>query len=143
MSWKGPSRATDALALRSPERWRLAASPHSRKSAPRIIFLESASERGCEINRDVGGFHDRGADPKFPILISVSSDWKVQVHHEMVLPGDGNFPAQASLTARVYTRAIRANEALYCVYEAKKAAERVTSVGHVMIRHVTLSSRDG
>jgi hypothetical protein len=58
----------------------------------------------------------------------------------MVLPGDGNFPAQASLTARVYTRAIRANEALYCVYEAKKAAERVTSVGHVMIRHVTLNA---
>jgi 20S proteasome alpha/beta subunit len=66
---------------------------------------------------------------QFPFLIQGTSDFKARIVEECVTIGSGSPLAMTSLLHRQYIDVMPLNTALYLIWEAKKYAERVGSVG--------------
>ena len=66
-----------------------------------------------------------------PMLLETNERCQVFLREEFAAIGDGAFLAQAVLMRREHMGGRNLSEALYYVYEAKKFAESVTTVGRV------------
>jgi 20S proteasome alpha/beta subunit len=73
----------------------------------------------------VAGFNPDGT----VMLLDTNEQGRVFVREDFTTIGEGSYLAQAALLQREYTSASELAAAIYCVYEAKKISERVTSVG--------------
>lgn len=82
------------------------------------------------------GFDGNG----FPLLVQINSDWSVQIQDDFAVVGEGALLAQSVLMHRQHSSVSPLSEALYCVYEAKKYAERVVSVGKYT--HLSVYDKD-
>lgn len=78
---------------------------------------------------------------KFPVLLETDGKAKISVKEDFSVIGEGSYLAMSSLLQREYTDIFNFNRALYCVYEAKKYAERVASVGEYT--SIAVLSSDG
>lgn len=65
----------------------------------------------------------------YPVLIQTFPNFETCIVENAVAIGSGSYLATAALMHRGYDDIFPIKRALYCVYEAKKYAERVTSVG--------------
>jgi len=77
---------------------------------------------GCEIV--IAGFAGG-----VPVLCLVNQNGEVTPHTGFITAGSGYMLAQASLFQRNYRWTFDLERAMYCVYEAKKLAERAVGVG--------------
>lgn len=65
----------------------------------------------------------------FPILLETDRTGAVKIRENYCVIGEGSYLAQASLMHRDHTEHHPFARALYCVFEAKKYAERISTVG--------------
>jgi 20S proteasome alpha/beta subunit len=82
-----------------------------------------------------------GFDGAWPFIMETNERCRVFVREDFAVIGEGTFLAQSALFQRELMDAIRLPETIYCVYEAKKYAERVNSVGPVTT--ITIVFSDG
>jgi len=75
----------------------------------------------------VAGFTDDG----FPMLLLVYGNGSVHIKEEFVVAGEGGYLAEAALLQRQHNDVASLERTLYCVYEAKRHAQRVASVNDV------------
>lgn len=85
----------------------------------------------------VAGF----TDDSFPILCKLEPGGRVAIFDDFAVAGEGGYLAQAAMIHRQLSDVSFLEDAIYCVYEAKKYAERVASVSDDEIMHVM--SHDG
>jgi hypothetical protein len=86
----------------------------------------------------IAGFTSDG----FPMLLETDDRASVKIREHYAVVGEGALLAQSALVHRAHVEAFGLNRTLYCVYEAKKMAERVLSVGHgetIIIMHRNLT----
>lgn len=75
-------------------------------------------------------------------LIQVSRDGDVWIRENFAVIGEGSHLAQSSLMQREYHEFLSVEKALYFVFEAKKHAERVSSVGKTTVLRVKDEAHD-
>ena len=79
----------------------------------------------------VGGFYYG----QFPLLVTADENSRVTIAEDFAIIGEGEYLAAASLLQREHSDVNDLASTIYAVYEAKKLAERVGSVG----RYTTIS----
>lgn len=82
-----------------------------------------------------------GFSEGFPFILDTDENCRVSIREDFSAIGEGAYLAQASLLQREYMDTRIFENALYCVYEAKKHAERVPSVGDYTL--LSVLSPDG
>lgn len=82
-----------------------------------------------------------GFSEGFPFILDTDKNCRVAIREDFSAIGEGGYLAQASLIQREYMDSRDFYPALYCVYEAKKHAERVPSVGNYTL--LRMLSSDG
>jgi 20S proteasome alpha/beta subunit len=77
----------------------------------------------------IAGFETNG----LPMLLQIDTAWGVKIREDFAVSGEGAYLAQSVMSHRshtsIYTKTQTLSQALYCVYEAKRYAERVVTVG--------------
>ena len=66
---------------------------------------------------------------QFPLLLLADQKGRISVRESFATVGEGEYPASSVLIHRAHDELNSLGDALYHVYEAKKYAERVRSVG--------------
>ena len=103
-------------------------------------FLQFGREKFSEtVFRGVSAAIDRmtldaelilvGFIDKSPWLLSGAGDGTIEIHENFASIGEGKYLAQSSLTQRNCNDTMKLPEMVYLVYEAKRNAETVASVG--------------
>jgi hypothetical protein len=106
-----------------------------KEKLPIELFLDAMSSIS---DLPLGGeFIFAGFDGTLPVLVRLGSDFHVSLHEDFVTAGEGGYLAESSLLHRKHSDVHNIDQALYCVYEAKKYAERVRSVGEYTSLFVT------
>jgi len=82
-----------------------------------------------------------GFDGDFPILCQTNSKGEVSIREGAAIVGEGEYLASAALLQREQNSGASLSATLYNVFEAKKYAERVPSVGE--ITSMSVMKRDG
>ncbi len=82
-----------------------------------------------------------GFSEGFPFILDTDKNCRVSIREDFSAIGEGAYLAQASLLQREYMDIRNIEDALYCIYEAKKHAERVPSVGDYTL--ISVLSPDG
>jgi hypothetical protein len=77
----------------------------------------------------------------FQLLVRLDTDFKASLHEDFVTAGEGSYLAASALLHRKHSDVDTLDEAIYAVYEAKKYAERVRSVG--TYTSITVFKADG
>jgi hypothetical protein len=77
----------------------------------------------------VAGFTDIGGGRMDPMLIETEGNGRVAVVEDFTAIGEGAYLAQSALLQRSHIDVASLSRTIYCAYEAKKYAERVSSVG--------------
>lgn len=85
----------------------------------------------------VAGFLDDG----FPMLLQLDGKGGVNIKEDFAVAGEGAYLAESGLTHRQHIDTIPLPRTLYCVYEAKRYAERISSVNDVT--HMSVLSMGG
>jgi hypothetical protein len=113
---------------------------NGKQQLPEDLFLRDISAISrVELNIDciVAGFLDDG----FPMLMKLDGTGRVTVGEDFLVAGEGAYLAQSALMHRQYYDTGPLDRAIYCVFEAKKYAERVSTVGN--FTHLAILSHDG
>jgi len=97
----------------------------------------SISEITLNIDCIVAGFLDDG----FPMLLHLDGKGGVNIKEDFAVAGEGGYLAESGLLHRQHSEDQPLEKTLYCVYEAKKYAERVSTVNNVT--HIAILSNDG
>ena len=82
-----------------------------------------------------------GFDGAYPVLIRGDEQCRVSIRESFTCIGEGEYLASSVLVHRAHDEMSPMNQSLYCVYEAKRYAERVRSVGKTT--SLTIRYRDG
>jgi len=82
-----------------------------------------------------------GFTPDFPLLCKLNSDGSVSLHDHFAVCGEGEYLASSALYHREQNEYNTLERTIYNVYEAKKYAERVPSVGELTGLYIL--NRDG
>ena len=90
----------------------------------RSAFAE-VSQIGIGAELILAGFDDIG----FPLICEAGGDGAVHIRENFATIGEGSYLSTASLRHREYISTMELERAVYCIYEAKRYAERVGSVG--------------
>ena len=65
------------------------------------------------------------------MIVQVNGDHGVSIKEDFAVAGSGSYLAQYGLLHRQHYDVQTLDRTIYCVYEAKKYAERVSSVGKI------------
>jgi len=79
----------------------------------------------------IAGFTEIAAGRMQPMLIETDGNGRVAVVEDFTAIGEGAYLAQSALFQRSHIDVASLSKTLYCAFEAKKYAERVSSVGTV------------
>jgi len=99
------------------------------------LLLISEIEIGCSCI--IAGFDSSGHN----FILETNSQCRVLVRDDFATIGEGAYLAQTALLQRGHISSRKLSETIYCVYEAKRYAEKVTSVGDVTSLHVIYPRR--
>jgi hypothetical protein len=72
-----------------------------------------------------------GFPDNFPMIIQTEQDTTAHIREDFAAVGEGCLLAQSALLYRNHIDTANLHETIYCVYEAKRAAERIGSVGEL------------
>ncbi len=97
----------------------------------------SISQIVLDVDCIIAGFLDDG----FPILLKIDGSGRAYIEEEFCVAGEGGYLAQSGLIHRQHSDIYGLERTLYCVYEAKCYAERVSSVNDWT--HIAVFHRDG
>ena len=87
--------------------------------------LNSVRDIKIDSGMIIAGFEHQ----KYPLLLETDGDGRVITHEDFAVIGSGKYLASAALLQREHVNVHPLARAIYTVYEAKKFAERVSSVG--------------
>jgi 20S proteasome alpha/beta subunit len=92
----------------------------------RFRYISMQAET-IKLNADliVAGFTSDG----MPMILETDGRCTVKIRDNYAVVGEGALLAESSLTHRQHTETMSLYRAMYCVFEAKKLAERLSSVG--------------
>lgn len=75
------------------------------------------------------------------VMLETTDKCRVHIREDFATIGEGAYLAQSALLQRECIETMKMEEAIYCVYEAKRYAERVKSVGD--ITYISIIDSDG
>ena len=91
-----------------------------------------------EVDCILAGFLTDG----LPILIQANGYSGVQIREDFAVAGEGAYLAQSGMLHRDHSDVNQLAQTVYCIYEAKKYAERVSSVGQVTYLAIARKNND-
>lgn len=102
-----------------------------REKLPQDIFTQSLLQiRDLRLSCE---FIIAGMISNIPLIIQTTQDFDAYIAGPYAAIGSGSYLATAALLHQNYDNIMPLRQAVYCVYEAKKYAERVRSVGEKTI----------